>query len=103
MMGVTTLATLFMQDLVGVSGQHFEIECDYSITDLTSPTLASITTNLEFSYSATGFASFVGDRIVNTTTFDSTSSNTLSATAQWATGSSNNRIQCLRGTLKRVY
>lgn len=102
-MGTTTIATLFMQDLVAVSGEHFEIECDYSITDLTSPTIASITTNLEFSYSSTGTASFVGDRTVNMTTFDSTSSNTLSVTAKWGSASGSDRIQCLRGTLKRIY
>jgi hypothetical protein len=102
-MGPTTIATLFMQDLVGVSGEHFEIECDYSITDLTSPTLASITTNLEFSYSATGSASFVGDRIVNTTTFDSTVANVLSVTAQWGSANANDKIRCLRGSLRRTY
>jgi hypothetical protein len=102
-MGPTTIVTLFMQDLVGVTGEHFEIECDYSITDLTSPTLASITTNLEFSYSSTGSASFVGDRIVNTTTFDSTITNEISVTVQWGSTSSTNKIRCLRGTLRRIY
>jgi hypothetical protein len=98
-----TIATQVIP-LVGVVGQHFEIEIDYVILATGGAGVASIATNWDFTYSDSGAGQFRGDRYcyIDNTTFNTTVANTLGLTATFSTASANNRIQTLMMYIRQM-
>ncbi len=91
--------------LTSAVAEHFELEADFAIRTLGGAGVASLSTNFDFTYSDGGTTTFRGDRIVsiNSTTFNTTVSNTLSITVQFDNASSANSIQVIQGILTKVY
>ena len=91
--------------LLGSVGEHFELEGDFAIRTLGGAGVASISVNFDFTYSDGATDAFKGDRIVsvNSTTFNTTISNTLSITAQFNNARTTNSIQVIQGVLTKIY
>lgn len=99
-----TLGTCII-NLTGTTSQFFEIECDFSIRRLGTSGVASIVTNYDVTYSDTGSTTFHGNRsvTVNSTTFDTTISNTLSITAQYNSTNAGNNMMVQQCVLNQIY
>ena len=91
--------------LTNAPGEYFEAELDFSIRSLGGPGVASISTNVDFTYGDQGANSWRGERacVVNSTTFDTTIPNQLVITAQFSDPSPNLNLQCLQAFVTRTY
>jgi hypothetical protein len=91
----TTFVTFVIPLGTGVTGQHYEINIDFTIRSAGGPGVGNLALNIEMTYSDTTTTTFRGDRqtYVNNTTFDTTVSNTWDITAQFNTNSANNSMQ----------
>lgn len=91
----TTFTTFVIPLGTGVTGQHYEINIDFTIRNAGGPGVGNLALNMEMTYSDTTTTTFRGDRqtFVNSTTFDTTVSNTWDMTAQFSTNSANNSMQ----------
>lgn len=101
--GVTILSSMTVP-LTGSSGEHFEIEVDWSIRTVGVAGVASFVTNWDFTYSDSGLSQFRGDRnvTVNNTTFDTTIINNLDVTAQFSSVNVSNNLQTRLAFLKKM-
>ena len=91
--------------LTGAQNESFEAELDFSIRSLGGPGVASISTNVDFTYGDQGATSWRGERacVVNDTTFDTTVDNELVITAQFSDADQDLNIQCLQAFVTRVF
>jgi hypothetical protein len=91
--------------LTGAQNESFETELDFSIRSLGGPGVASISTNVDFTYGDQGATSWRGERacVVNDTTFDTTVDNELVITAQFSDADEDLNIQCLQAFVTRVF
>jgi hypothetical protein len=87
------------------TAKSFEIEIDLTIRSIGAATTASIATNFDFTYNQNAGNGFVGQRAVsvNSTTFDTTISNTLTVTAQFSSASVTNALTSQLATLRKVF
>ena len=101
----TILAQFPAIQLTNAPGEFFEAELDFSIRSLGGPGVASISTNIDFTYGDQGANSWRGERacVVNSTTFDTTIDNELVITAQFSDANPNLNIQCLQAIVTRTY
>jgi hypothetical protein len=99
-----TILSTFVINLTGTVGEFYELEGDFSIRKLGVAGVSEISGNFDFSYSDTVvFLRGSRECVVNTTTFDTTISNSLDATAQFSSNNASNRIQTLQAILTRIY
>ena len=91
--------------LTNAPGEFFEAELDFSIRSLGGPGVASISTNIDFTYGDQGANSWRGERacVVNSTTFDTTVDSELVITAQFSDANPNLNIQCLQAFVTRTF
>ena len=91
--------------LTGSQNEYFEAELDFSIRSLGGPGVASISTNIDFTYGDQGANSWRGERacVVNSTTFDTTIDNELVITAQFSDADPDLNIQCLQAFVTRTF
>jgi len=101
----TILAEFPQIQLTNAQNEFFEIELDFSIRSLGVPGVASICTNIDFTYSDAGANSWRGERgcVVNDSTFNTTVDNELVITCQFSDSNVNLGIQCLQAYVHRVY
>jgi len=92
-------------ELTNAPGEFFEAELDFSIRSLGGPGVASISTNIDFTYGDQGATSWRGERacVVNSTTFDTTIDNQLVISAQFSDANPNLNIQCFQAFVNRVF
>jgi hypothetical protein len=83
----------------------WSLNIDFTIRAIGAAGVASIVTLGAFHYTKTNNASVQGFAFntVNSTTFDTTISNALNVTAQWATASSGNNIYSDIFILNKIY
>ena len=91
--------------LTNAPGEFFEAELDFSIRSLGGPGVASISTNIDFTYGDQGANSWRGERacVINSTTFDTTVLSELVITAQFSDANPNLNIQCLQAFVNRTF
>ena len=91
--------------LTNAPNEYFEAELDFSIRSLGGPGVASISTNVDFTYGDQGANSWRGERacVVNSTTFDTTVLSELVITAQFSDANPNLNIQCFQAFVNRVF
>ena len=101
----TILAQFPAIELTNAPGEYFETELDFSIRSLGPPGVASISTNVDFTYGDQGANSWRGERacVVNSTTFDTTIDNQLVITAQFSDANPNLNMQCFQAIVTRTY
>jgi hypothetical protein len=91
--------------LTNAPGEFFETELDFSIRSLGGPGVASISTNIDFTYGDKGANTWRGERscVVNSTTFDTTIDNELVITAQFSDADPDLNMQCLQAFVTRTF
>ena len=101
----TILAQFPAIELTNAPSEYFETELDFSIRSLGPPGVASISTNVDFTYGDQGANSWRGERacVVNSTTFDTTIDNQLVITAQFSDANPNLNMQCFQAIVTRTY
>ena len=101
----TILAQFPAIELTNAPNEFFETELDFSIRSLGPPGVASISTNIDFTYGDSGATSWRGERacVVNSTTFDTTIDNQLVITAQFSDANPNLNMQCFQAIVTRTY
>lgn len=99
------LASFPAIELTNAPGEFFEAELDFSIRSLGPPGVASISTNIDFTYGDQGANSWRGERacVVNDTTFDTTVLSELVITAQFSDANPNLSIQCFQAIVTRTF
>jgi hypothetical protein len=87
------------------TSKHFTIDLNFTVRTLGAAGVASIITGIVFTYSKDASNAFEGDdsSIINNTTFDTTSSNTLDVTVEWGAANALNSIYSEYFTLNKVY
>jgi hypothetical protein len=87
------------------TSKHFTIDLNFTVRTLGAAGVASIITGIVFTYSKDASNAFEGDdsSIINNTTFDTTSSNTLDVTVEWGAADALNSIYSEYFTLNKVY
>jgi hypothetical protein len=92
-------------ELTGAQNEYFETEIDFSIRSLGGPGVASISTNIDFTYGDQGANSWRGERacVVNSTTFDTTVLSELVITAQFSDADPDLNMQCLQAFVTRTF
>jgi len=85
--------------------KHYTIDLNFTIRATGAAGVASIVTGMVFTYSKDASNAFEGydSSIINNTTFDTTSSNTLDITVQWGAANVLNSIYSEYFTLNKVY
>ncbi len=85
--------------------KHFDLRIVFTVRQLGAAGTASIAVAGEFTYSKDASNAFEGDDFstVNTTTFDTTTSNTLDITAQWGSLNPLNTIYSEVFILNKIY
>ena len=87
------------------TSKHFTIDLNFTVRTIGAAGVASIVTGIVFTYSKDASNAFEGDdsSIINNTTFDTTSSNTLDVTVEWGAADALNSIYSEYFTLNKVY
>ena len=87
------------------TSKHFTIDLNFTVRTIRAAGVASIVTGIVFTYSKDASNAFEGDdsSIINNTTFDTTSSNTLDVTVEWGAADALNSIYSEYFTLNKVY
>lgn len=87
------------------TGKHFDLQVRFTIRAIGSAGTAVIASFGQFTFSKDAANTFEGSdfSIVNTTTFDTTISNTLDITAQWAVANVSNSIYTESFILTKIY
>jgi hypothetical protein len=85
--------------------KHYTVDLNFTVRTIGAAGVASIATGMVFTYSKDASNAFEGynSTIINTTTFDTTSTNTLDVTIQWGTADALNSIYSEYFTLNKVY
>ena len=87
------------------TNKHYTVDLNFTVRTIGAAGVASIATGMVFTYSKDASNAFEGynSTIINTTTFDTTSSNTLDVTIQWGSADALNSIYSEYFTLNKVY
>ncbi len=87
------------------TSKHYTIDLNFTIRAIGAAGVASIVTGIVFTYSKDASNAFEGydSSIINNTTFDTTSSNTLDVTVQWGAADVLDSIYSEYFTLNKVY
>jgi len=87
------------------TSKHYTIDLNFTIRAIGAAGVASIITGIVFTYSKDASNAFEGydSSIINNTTFDTTSSNTLDVTVQWGAADVLDSIYSEYFTLNKVY
>lgn len=87
------------------SGNHFDLQVRFTIRAIGGAGVASIASFGQFTYSKDASNAFEGSdfSIINNTTFNTTISNTLDITAQWAAADAANSIYTESFILTKIY
>ena len=95
--GIITIPTM--------TNQVFELELDFTVRTIGASGVASIITMGELNYIQNSGSSFEGNNfcVLNNTTFDTTSPNTLDITWEWATASASNIVNSDITNLRKTY
>ena len=85
--------------------KHYTVDLNFTVRTIGAAGVASIATGMVFTYSKDASNAFEGynSTIINNTTFDTTSSNTLDVTIQWGAADALNSIYSEYFTLNKVY
>lgn len=99
------LATSSTLSLPQTTAQHWTLNIYFTIRAIGSVGVASIQTSGQFTYTKDASNAFEGTDIVdlNNTTFNTTISNTLDITAQWASASASNIIYSETLILNKIF
>jgi hypothetical protein len=107
---VRTLAGVVLADtgiisMASATSKPFLLSLYFTIRTLGGVGVASISSGGLFSYIRNGGTQFEGYVLsqINSTTFDTTTSNTLVITAQWDTNNAGNTIQTFNLILQKIY
>lgn len=87
------------------TSKHYTVDLNFTVRTIGAAGVASIVTGIVFTYSKDASNAFEGDdsSIINNTTFDTTSSNTLDVTVEWGAADALNSIYSEYFTLNKVY
>ena len=85
--------------------QHFELIIDFTITKLGGPGVSELFVNGQFLYNKDANTNLDGVNfaLISNTTFDTTTLNALSITAQWGLAKAANSIQSQNFVLNKTY
>ena len=85
--------------------KHFDLHIIFTVRQIGSTGTAAIAVSGEFTYSKDASNAFEGDDFstINTTTFDTTTSNTLDITAQWGSTNASNNIYSEVFILNKIF
>jgi hypothetical protein len=85
--------------------KHYTVDLNFTVRTIGAAGVASIATGMVFTYSKDASNAFEGynSTIINNTTFDTTSTNTLDVTVQWGAADALNSIYSEYFTLNKVY
>lgn len=103
--GSVELATSGPLTMPGITDQVWLLSINFTIRAIGAAGVASVVTlgNLHVLKASSGTQEGFGFNTVNSTTFDTTSGNTLDVTAQWNTGSTINKIYSDIFVLNKIY
>lgn len=103
--GAIALADTGVITLDAATSKAWELEIDFTITEVGAATVAKILTNGQFVYTKNASFAFDGANfnVANTTTFDTTISNTLEVTAEWNTNNVGNSIHSDIFILNKIF
>ena len=87
------------------TNKHYTVDLNFTVRTIGAAGVASVVTGIVFTYSKDASNAFEGDdsSIINNTTFDTTSSNTLDVTVEWGAADALNSIYSEYFTLNKVY
>ena len=87
------------------TSKHYTIDLNFTVRTIGAAGVASIATGIVFTYSRDASNAFEGDNssVINNTTFDTTSINTLDVTVEWGAADALNSIYSEYFTLNKVY
>ena len=103
--GAVVLADTGAISMASVTDKHWKLEVFFTINQIGAAGVASIATGGTFMYTKDASTAFegLGFSTENNTTFDTTSSNTLSITAQWGTANTDDSIYSNICTLNKTF
>lgn len=103
--GLVVLADTGTMTLPTITSKYWQLEIGFTIRAIGAATVAVISSNGLFSYTQNSGTSHegIGFDTVNSTTFDTTGSNTLSVTAQWGSTNATNSIFSSSFTLHKTF
>lgn len=87
------------------TNKHYSLDLNFTVRTIGAAGVASIATGMVFTYSKDASNAFEGYNAttINTTTFDTTSTNTLDVTVQWGAADALDSIYSEYFTLNKVY
>jgi len=87
------------------TSKHYSLDLNFTVRTIGAAGVASIATGIVFTYSKDASNAFEGYNAttINSTTFDTTSTNTLDVTVQWGAADALNSIYSEYFTLNKVY
>jgi hypothetical protein len=87
------------------TNKHYTVDLNFTVRTIGAAGVASIATGMVFTYSKDASNAFEGynSTIINNTTFDTTSTNTLDITVQWGASDALDSIYSEYFTLNKVY
>lgn len=107
---IKTVAGVLLADTNDVimpncTNQHWDLKCTFTIRSLGAAGVASIASTCMFTYTKNASNAFEGENvsIVNNTTFDTTTPNTLDVTAEWNVADPLNSIYTEIFVLNKIY
>lgn len=103
--GTTILADTGPILMSAATTKHWELDVNFTVRTLGTAGVASIASGGIFSYTKNAGTNFEGTNfsIINNTSFDTTTDNTLKITAQWGAASAADSIYSEIFTLNKVY
>jgi hypothetical protein len=103
--GAVTLADTGVITMPQCTNQHWSLNVDFAIRETGSAGIASIASGGKFLYTKDASNAFEGDNfsIINSSSFDTTTSNTLSITAQWNASDPLNSIYSEIAVLNKTF
>ena len=103
--GLVLLADTGAMTLTTITSKYWQLEIGFTIRAIGAATVAVISSNGLFSYTQNSGTSHeaIGFDTINSTTFDTTGSNTLSVTAEWGSTNATNSIFSSSFTLHKTF
>ena len=103
--GSVILADTGIIQLPTITAKAYEIGVDFTIRTIGGSGIASIITTTQFNYVPNSGSAYNGNNHIqeNTSTFDTTGSNALVVTWEWATASASNRINSDVVNFRQIY
>lgn len=103
--GTSILSTSAAITMPSISLEVFELECIFTVRAIGASGVAKLMTNAAFTWNKSSANIYEGQNwlFLNDTTFDTTTSNTLSLTAQFSSANVGNHIQSIVANLSKIY